>query len=78
MKAIKRANGVSGMSAGKSGGLGLAVIGLIMGIVSVIRAAGVDLPISDEVILRVLESAAALLAGLGIFGARRRMDRSSG
>lgn len=77
-KSVARANGAKGVSQGKAGGLGVALVGLVMALVAFVRAAGVELPVDDTSIRMVLEAALAFLAGLGIWGVRKRQDRQTG
>ena len=70
---FKRTNG--GVSRGKLGGVGLAIVGVIMAVVAILRAFGIEIPIDDDSIEGLVTAIIAVLLGLGVFGIRAAQDK---
>ena len=79
MKPLNRADG-TGRSAGKTGGLGALVVGLLMALLPLLRK-WLDIPIDDAAMKTILESAVGLILGLlgwSAYGIRRAQEKPNG
>ena len=77
MPSVKRADG-SGVSAGKVGGVGAAITGLVVAILVMLRAVGVTLPLDDQSVIRIVELLLSVLGGFlgwGLYGIRRAQEK---
>ena len=76
MSIIKRADG-TGTSAGKTGGIGAAITGLVAGLLVLLRALGVNIPIADELIIEIVGLLLGVVGGFlgwGLYGIRRAQE----
>ena len=74
---VKRADG-TGVSAGKAGGIGAAITGLVAAILVLLRGLGVNLPIGDDQILQIVELLLAVIGGFlgwSLYGVRRAQEK---